>query len=329
MGLSAFVDPNVWESHVSAGSGRVLPQAKASAALALAALAVALASLGSPSASAQSSATLVQVIDTSAWDPPSPDPSGITYDTRREASFVVDGEVEETPHWDEVNVWLVTTAGETGETWSIAGLVTEPNGVDIVGSSTMWLTDDVAGRVFRWRTGADGDWGTDDDRLGSFSTKRFGSQDPEGITIGGGHMFVVDGTAQEIFVIGPGDNGRFDGVGRHGDDEVTSFDTAGLGLDDPEGAVYDRNSGDLLVVSRRNLIIARVTIDGDLVSTADISTSGILRPSDVTLAPGSNDPSQDPRMSRTVARTTAPTRTRMTGASSSSRSGSRGTRRPT
>jgi hypothetical protein len=48
----------------------------------------------------------------------------------------------------------------------------------------------------------------------------------------------------------------------------------------------------LLIVSRRDLVLVRVTLGGALVESIDISTSGILRPSDVTLAPGSDDASE-------------------------------------
>jgi hypothetical protein len=105
-------------------------------------------------------------------------------------------------------------------------------------------------------------------------------------------MFVVDGTGQEIFRIDPGDNGKFDGVGPRGDDEVTSFSTVALGIDDPEGVTYDPATGDLFAVSRKVLVIAQMTVDGVLVLTMDISSSGILRPSDITLAPGSDAPDE-------------------------------------
>ena len=40
---------------------------------------------------------LVQVIDTSVWPKPSPDPSGITYWPARDTLVIADGEVEEMP----------------------------------------------------------------------------------------------------------------------------------------------------------------------------------------------------------------------------------------
>jgi DNA-binding beta-propeller fold protein YncE len=152
----------------------------------------------------------------------------------------------------------------------------------------LFICDDDLDRVFRWRRGPDLRWGTKDDRVSSFGTDAFGSSDPEGLAIAPGEMFVVDGAGTEVYRITPGPNGRFDGVAPEGDDRVSSFDTSDLGLQEPEGAVFDPATGDLYLVSRRDHVIVRATVSGELVESFDISDSGIRRPSDITLAPASD-----------------------------------------
>ena len=71
---------------------------------------------------------------------------------------------------------------------------------------------------------------------------------------------------------------------------MTSFDTSSLGLQDPEDIAYDRDSGHLFLISRTDLVIVEATLDGGLVGSVAISSSGIDSPAGVVLAPGSSDP---------------------------------------
>jgi len=55
--------------------------------------------------------SLVRVIETSEWSPPSPDPGGLAYQASTRTILVADSEVEETP-WDEgINVFEMSRRG--------------------------------------------------------------------------------------------------------------------------------------------------------------------------------------------------------------------------
>lgn len=277
---------------VSAASATVMGMQGVLRRLVVLAAVVAPALLPPLPASAAPTAEVVRIIETSAWAKPSTDPSGIAYRADAGKLVVVDGEVEETTYWDGANVWFVTLTGTATKSWSTTRHSEEPVGIAAPGGSTMWIADDDVGEILRWRAGKDGRWGTRDDRVKVISTRAFGANDPEGIAFAEGSLFVADGATAEVYRLDPGPNGRIDGVPPSGDDTVSHFDASALGIRDPEGVAFDASSGTLLLVSRRDLVMARVTLDGALVESIDISTSGILRPSDVTLAPGSDDASE-------------------------------------
>jgi hypothetical protein len=239
-------------------------------------------------AAAQTDAEVTRVTRTSRWHRPSPDPSGIAYIPGSGKLIVTDGEVEETPQWRGANVWFTTLQAHPTGSWSTRPASSEPTGVAVLGRRTLFLADDDRDRVFRWRRGADRRWGTRDDRVASFSTRPFGSGDPEGVALGPTSLFVIDGADAKVYRLRPGKNGRFDGVPPEGDDRVSSFDTTDLGLRDPEGGVYDPDTGDLFLVSRMDRVIVETTVDGVLVESFDLSASSISRPSDIALAPASD-----------------------------------------
>ena len=62
--------------------------------------------------------------------------------------------------------------------------------------------------------GDDGLYDTADDIITHFRSGDFGSSDPEGIAFDDwrGHLFVVDGTNEEVYDVDPGENGIFDGL---------------------------------------------------------------------------------------------------------------------
>lgn len=77
-----------------------------------------------------------------------------------------------------------------------------------------------------------------------------------------------------------------------GDDELLAvFDTTPFGLRDPEGLDFDPVTGHLFVVSRRDRVIAELTIEGELVNLYDISGSGVFRPSGIAMVRNAGDPS--------------------------------------
>lgn len=229
-------------------------------------------------------ATLVAVIDTSAWSPPSPDPTGVAYSPARRKLIVTDSEVEETSLFDGANAFEARRAGSLLRTYDLTRSTREPAGVAVPPRSRLrlFVSDDNADRVFIVRAGGDRRWGTGDDRIRSFSTRTFGSRDPEGLAFGRRSLFIADGSGAEIFRVrrrGP----SFDGPPPEGDDVVRRFDTAALGLFDPEGVDHDPVSGHLFIVSRRERVIAEVTLRGRLVARFDISSSGIEAPSGIAV----------------------------------------------
>ncbi|HXF35618.1 MAG TPA: hypothetical protein VNO17_00375 [Actinomycetota bacterium] len=226
---------------------------------------------------------LVDVIETSAWDPPSPDPSGIAYSPSTGRLFVTDGEVEETIHFRGANVFRATRRGALLGAFDLTEVSREPAGVAVRPRSrrALYVADDNANRIFFVRSGPDRRWGTDDDRVRSISTRAFGSDDAEGLAYGERSLFVADGGNAEIIRIVCRD--RCDGPPPGGDDDVRRFDTAPLGLTDPEGVDLDRSSGHLFIVSRRERLIAETTLGGRLVARYDVSSSPIRHPSGIAV----------------------------------------------
>ncbi len=231
--------------------------------------AVLLASLGGPSAitsaQADTKACLVHTIDTANWVgcpsppcPPSTDPSGITLLPNGHL-LISDAEVEEppAPYFAGINLYEALTTGPLLATASTLAFNKEPTGVTINPSNGhLFFSDDSHENVFEVNLGPDGQYGTTDDIVTSFSTTPLSAStlvDPEGVAFGLGDLFVAsgigaDGNAAAVYRVDPGHNGIFDGVPPAGDDVVvTRFDTTPLGVPDPEGVAFnsDTNFGRL------------------------------------------------------------------------------------
>ena len=236
-------------------------------------------------------ASLVQVIDTSQWSPRSPDPSGIAYRASSNTLLIVDGEVEEMPAlFAGKNVFEASLSGSLLGTFSTIGFTNEPVGVAVnPANGHIFISDDSKERVFEIDAGPDGLYFTSDDLRTSFSTLAF-STDPEGLAFGQGNLFVTDGVNAEINVVNPGPNGMFDGVPPAGDDQFTHFDTAVLGLRDPETVEFNDETGTLFIVSRLDLLMVETTTTGQLIRKIDIACADALYPAGLALAPGSQNP---------------------------------------
>ncbi|MCI0637152.1 MAG: hypothetical protein L0206_25040, partial [Actinobacteria bacterium] len=235
-------------------------------------------------------ATLVQTIETSLFAKPSPDPSGIAYDPVAGRLVISDGEVEEMGIYDGANVWRTDLAGAVVYSANTLAFSDEPTGIAVdVPSNRYFVTDDNQRRVWQVLLGGDGLFGTSDDVRTSFSTTAFSCTDPEGIAFGASppRLVIASGVDAEIFIVQPGANGLFDGVG----DIVTSFDTEALGLFDPEGVEYDPVTGSVYIADHDTNAVGEATTSGALLNTillpglgADPAIAG------VTLAPASDDP---------------------------------------
>jgi DNA-binding beta-propeller fold protein YncE len=240
------------------------------------------------------SAVHIRTTETSMYDPPSPDPCGLTYIPKYNSLLISDPEVNVLPqYFTGNNVFKVSFLGALQETYSTIPFSYEPTGVAYnPHNDHLYYTDDDERKVFVVSPGPDGKLHTDDDIITSFSTAAFSSYDPEGITYDRirNRLFIVDGMAEEVFIISPGDNSVFDGVSPFGDDHVTSFGVGQLDLRDPEGIEFNSNNGLLYILSGKRKLIAEMATDGGLLKYIDISNIQAIVPSGLAYAPSSADP---------------------------------------
>lgn len=226
---------------------------------------------------------LVRTVNTSQYNPPSPDPSGITYNSVRNTLLISDGEVEEIPNlFVGSNLFESNLSGSLNRSGSATSYTNEPTGVSInPANGRLFVSDDNARQIFEINPGSDGLLGSSDDTvISSFSTRPFGSLDPEDVAFasGLGDLFIADGVNSEIYRVTP--SGTL----------VSQFDTESLGVLDPEGVVYDPTSNHLLIVGKPATAVAEVTLNGTLVRAIDISAANARKPAGLTIAPNSQTP---------------------------------------
>ncbi len=235
-----------------------------------------------------------RTILTSSWATPSPDPTGIAV-LPSGALLVVDSEVDETPLFAGKNMWRATSAGAVKATMSTSSFTTEPTDVAVDGAAGTWyFSDDRAfaglrGKVFVRNLGPDGKYGTADDSRRSFSTFAMGATDPEALAVGGGSLWIGNGTGGQVFRIQPGTNGLIEGGG---DDVITSFSVAQFGVLDLEGVAYKSNGNLLVLGNQPDADIVEVTSSGQLVRLIDLQRVPIVAPSGLAIGPSSRDPNR-------------------------------------
>ena len=238
-------------------------------------------------------ATLVQLIHTSAYSPPSPDPAGITYFPSADRLLISDSEVDEMTIYQGRNLFTGTRTGSGLGTGTTLTFSKEPTGLGInPNDGTLFVSDDDGDRISVVRPGPDGVHGTSDDSWTRFTTSTFGSTDPEGVEYdpASGHLFVCDGLGLEVYDVNPV-NGAFG----DGNDVVTSFDVGRYGARDCEGLGIDQQRSTLLAVDPSGKKIFELTGSGQHVRTIDLSTipTSNRNFAGVALAPTS-DPGDDP-----------------------------------
>lgn len=234
--------------------------------------------------------SLVRTLDLSRWSPPAPDPSGIGYWPANGSLLVADSEVDEMPpYFTGKNVFVASVSGTLLSTYSTMVYSQEPVGAAVnPANNHVFFADDDRRRVFEIDLGADGQLGTSDDTRWYLSTSSLGIVDAEGVGFGDGKLFVVDGTGSEVYVISPGTDNRFNGLG---DYVITHFDTSAYGISDPEGIDYHPGRGTVFIAgnsSRRNLL--EMSPSGAIVNVIDISFVPSLAPAGVAVAPSSTNP---------------------------------------
>jgi uncharacterized protein YjiK len=262
-------DPAAYDLYVAdAGSGRTLGRV-VQVSLTAAQL----------SATATTTATVVRTINTSTWNPPSPDPAGISYVPGSGRLLVSDSEVEEMSIYQGANLWQSTLLGSVQATATTVGYSNEPTGAGFNGSNgRLYISDDDADRIFEVRPGTDGRLWTSDDVLRNFSIRSIGNKDAEGVDVdtSNGDVYVVDGVATDVYRYTP--SGTFLG----------NFDIGQYGARDPEGLTYDAVRDHLFVVDHSSRSIYEVTKAGALVSVIDIRPVNSVKAAGITIAPASN-----------------------------------------
>jgi hypothetical protein len=240
------------------------------------------------------SATLVRTINTAAFSPGSPDPSGVTYIPSSDRLEICDSEVEETTGagYHGVNMWQLTRTGtvtDTGTTYP--AISKEPNGLGyIAASNTMLISDDSLRVVHLMKAGPDGRFGTSDDVVSFIDAFQYGSDDTEDPAFDpvSGDIFFVDGLSQEVFRIH-----AVNGVFGDSDDTMTHFDVGQYGITDTEALAYYAPNDTLIVGDRTGRRLLEVTKTGALVRTIDLTgIPGLGLVSGLTVAPSSTTPGQ-------------------------------------
>ena len=237
---------------------------------------------------AASPISLVNTILTNTWNPPSPDPSAVDYNNATGGLTVSDSEVDEMPIYQGKNVFHSTLRGNLQSACTTRAFNPEPSG-NAVDAATGHLFFSNDGKKLMHETVMSPD-GQTCTLVRTVNMATYGAVDPEGIALGEGKLFVADGTNKEVWVISPGPNGVFNGAGSSGDDVVLShFDTAGIGLRDPEGIDYHPSRGTLFIVSRGDNVLVETTLTGQVVRVFDLSFFNPDEPAGVGIGPGSNN----------------------------------------
>jgi hypothetical protein len=235
-------------------------------------------------------ADLVRVVDTSAWAPSSPDPTGLTYARDLGKLLIVDAEVDEMPGPKRrSNLFIATIRGTLVKARSVIESSPEPEDIAWRNRSTVYLVDDNSRRVYRVRAGRDRKIGTrDDQRSLTLKTRSFGSRDPEGLAWFPARrsLILTDQSKGRVFHVRPGGDGHLGTA----DDRVRSFRSSSMGVPAPEGVEFDSTTGHLLIVGASGELIAETTLRGRLIRTIDISSAAIVNASSITLVPSPADP---------------------------------------
>ena len=246
-------------------------------------------------AAADLTATLVRTVATSSFDPPSPDPSGITYNSGRDTLLISDAEVEEVSIYEGVNLFETTRAGVLLDTGVTTPYSKEPAGVGYNPvNGHAFVSDDDQARVYELAGGPDGRYGTSDDIRTTFSAAAFGGGDSEEVEFfpPTGEVFVLEGADTDVHRISPGPDGLFNGVAPAGDDIDTEFDVGRFGADDPEGLGFYPGRNTLLVVDSTSETAYEFNRNMQLVNKIDISASNQVFAAGITVAPATDDPSR-------------------------------------
>jgi Ca2+-binding RTX toxin-like protein/uncharacterized protein YjiK len=238
--------------------------------------------------------SIVQVIDTTKWAIPSPNPAGMAWIPGATPGtgqlLVSDSEVDESPFFAQNNLFFLSETGAFDHAASLRAFCSEPTGVTYNPlNGHLFISDDSARKVFEV------DPKNPSVLISSFSTRNIGLDDVEDLVFDPvtGHLLLSEGeqstlhprTIVEVTTTGT----------------VIQMIPMPLEVGDPEGFTYDptRNvfyvcghrSDDILVLSRDGqTILDRLTL---LDNVRNVNSGVGVKPKGLVLAP-SSDPNDDP-----------------------------------
>jgi uncharacterized protein YjiK len=236
--------------------------------------------------------TLRATIATSSWSPPSPDASGLTYDSLRDRLIVVDGEVDEMSIYAGANVFECTRTGTVSRRTTTVSYTHEPTDVALdAATMTFYISDDDQRRVWVVTAGPDGLLNSADDTRRSFSVNNF-STDPEGLAFDSVNreLWIAGGAANAVFRLRPGPNGIFDGTSPNGDDQLLTVGVSSRGVTDPEGVGVRAADGGVYVIGQPKTTLLHFTPTGQYVRTITLPSTGLKKPAGLMFAPNSSGP---------------------------------------
>ncbi len=229
----------------------------------------------------------VRIVETSAFDPPSPDPSGIAYLPGADRLFIGDGEVDEMPIFEGANFFETTRVGVVTDLGVSQPWSDEPVGVGYNPlNNHLFVTDDDQKELFEIAAGPDNRFGTGDDTVTQFDTASSGNTDPEGLDYDAAtnSLWFTDGVNAQVFRVQAGPDGSFG----TGDDIKSNFDVGIYGAEDPEGLGYDPVRDTLVIVDDSSNMIYELDKSGALLNTIDTSSAGMDAAAGLAVAPASN-----------------------------------------
>jgi len=231
--------------------------------------------------------TSVRIVETSAYDPPSPDPSGVAYLPGVDRLFIADGEVDEMSIFEDANLFTAARSGTLTATGTSQPWSDEPVGVGYnPANNHLFVTDDDLKSLFELTTGADGRFGTADDGRTTTNVQSRGVQDPEGIDYdpGTNSLWFAGGEAADLHRVQAGGDGRFG----TSDDVWSHWDAGIYGAEDPEGMAFDAARGTVLLLDDSSSKIYELTRDAALINTIDISPADMQAAAGLAVAPASD-----------------------------------------
>ncbi|HZN38532.1 MAG TPA: hypothetical protein VFD82_06990 [Planctomycetota bacterium] len=232
-------------------------------------------------------ATLRATVATSSWSPPSPDPSGLTYDNLRDRLIVVDGEVDEMSIYAGSNVFECTRTGSVSRRSTTVSYSREPTDIAFDSSTrTFYISDDDARRIYVVAAGPDGLLHSSDDTRRSFSVNNF-TTDPEGLAFDSvtRELWIAGGADNRVYRLRSGNNGIFDGTSPNGDDQLLSVSVSGFGVTDPEGIAVRPSDGGIYVIGAPRTLLLHLNNSGQFVRTITLPSSGLIKPAGLMFAP--------------------------------------------